>query len=291
MARTIKEIMDGMKADFVRNSSLRELYDLDDYDAEMDAEELASYYDGKFSAVSIETCLISVVAACAAAVENMMDWVKEDVSKMVETERYGHSGWYVKVAKAFQYQDGDGTDYELDTESGTYSVIDEDARIVKHASCESRGFGVRLKVAKESDGALSPLSSDEKTAFESYINRQKPAGVPVQVVSRNADKLKLDMIVYYDPLVFTSQTVAQRVRDEISSYLGSIDFNGEFVSMKMVDHLQSVPGISIVEVHNVWAKHEGYDYAHIENEARYEPEPGYMVLADDDELDIEVESL
>jgi len=286
MARTIREIMDSMKADFVRSSAMRDLYGLDDYESDMDAVELASYYDSKFSTVSIETCIMLVVATCAAAVENMMDWFKEDVSKVVDSERYGHSGWYVKVAKAFQYQDGDGTDYNLDTDSGTYSVIDEEARIVKHASCDNRGYGVRLKVAKDSNGALSPLSNNEKSAFESYINRLKPAGIPVQVISRNADVLKLVMSVYYDPIIFNASSALDRVKSEVNAYLSSIDFNGEYVTMKMVDRLQCIGGLDIIEVDEAYAKHEGYGYVRIENDSRYVPESGYMVLADDSELEI-----
>ena len=280
--------MDSMKVEFVRNSALRDLYGFDGYDSGMDAAELVAYYNARFSTVSIETCLIAIVATCAAAVENMMDWFREDVSGIVDTERYGHRGWYPKVAKAFQYQDGDGTDYELDDDSGTYSVIDEEAMIVKHASCESIGYGVKLKVAKDSDGVPAPLTADEKTTFEAYINRLKPAGIPVQVVSRNADQLKVSMYVYYDPIVFNANTAMDRVKAEMASYLGNLDFNGEYVTMLMVDRLQAVSGLDIIEVRDAYAKHEGYGFVRIENDSRYVPESGYMVLADDSELEINV---
>lgn len=289
MARTIKEITDAMKVEFVRNETLRNAFGLTDYNADADETALAAFYDSNFSAVSVETCILYVVAACAALSEYMFDWFAEDVDNIVDNERYGRKGWYEKTAKAFQYQDGDGTDYELDTDTGMYDVGDEEAQIVKHASAISgNGFGVTLKVAKESDGGLAPLSADEKTAFETYINRLKPAGVPVTVISRNPDRLAMNMAVWYDPLIFSASTAIQKVKETISDYLKSIEFNGEFVTMKMVDRLQAVSGLDIVEVGEVSAKHEGYGYVRIERDARYVPQPGYMTLGDDDDLEIDV---
>ena len=185
MARTISDIANRMKATFVRNDTLRGAFGLTGYNPDADESALAAYYDANFSAVSVETCILYVAAACAALLEHMFDWFTEDVDNIVDNERYGRKGWYEKTAKAFQYQDGDGTDYELNIDTGVYDTVVDDsdeARIVKHASAEAtNGIGVRLKVAKEDNGALAPLTSDELAAFTTYINRLKPAGVPVTV--------------------------------------------------------------------------------------------------------------
>ncbi|MDY6347023.1 MAG: hypothetical protein SPL42_01135 [Bacteroidales bacterium] len=289
MARTIREIADGMKADFVRSEALRTAFGLTGYDPDGDAAAQAAYYDQNFSAVSVETCLLFVVAACAALVENLFDWFTADVNERVNEDRYGRKGWYEKTAKAFQYKDGNGTDYQLDTDTGEYAVTDEEAQIVRHASAEANnGFGVTLKVAKGETGALSPLDTDELTAFEAYINRLKPAGVPVTVISRNADRLAVKITVYYDPIIFTEATALQKVKETMAAYLKGIDFNGEFVTMAMVDRLQAVPGLDIIEIHEAKAKHEGYPYTEIESNTRYVPVPGYMVLGDDADLEIEL---
>ena len=289
MARTIREIADGMKADFVRSEALRTAFGLTaGYDPDGDAATQAAYYDQNFSAVSVETCILYVVAACAALVENLFDWFTADVDERVNEDRYGRKGWYEKTAKAFQMG------YLLNEETGKYDTVVEennDALIVKHASAEANnGFGVKLKVAKGETGALSPLEPDELTAFETYINRLKPAGVPVTVVNRSADLLALDMAVYYDPLVFTEASALQKVKDTVTAYLQSIEFNGEFTVMTMVDRLQSVTGIDIVEVKGVRAKHEDYGYKDVEyyNGYPYVPESGYLVLGDDIEQDIKL---
>lgn len=278
-----------MKADFVRSEALRTAFGLTGYDPDGDAAAQAAYYDQNFSAVSVETCLLFVVAACAALVENLFDWFTADVNERVNEDRYGRKGWYEKTAKAFQYKDGNGTDYQLDTDTGEYAVTDEEAQIVRHASAEANnGFGVTLKVAKGETGALSPLDTDELTAFEAYINRLKPAGVPVTVISRNADRLAVKITVYYDPIIFTEATALQKVKETMAAYLKGIDFNGEFVTMAMVDRLQAVPGLDIIEIHEAKAKHEGYPYTEIESNTRYVPVPGYMVLGDDADLEIEL---
>lgn len=273
----------------MRSEALRGLYGLADYNPDSDAASLAAYYDSKFSLVCVETCILFVVAACVALVENMFDWFTADVNEIVNEDRYGRKGWYEKTARKFRFTDG--VDYELDTETGEYLTDGGDgARIVKHASAYSNGFGVKLKVAKGNAGALSPLSDEEITAFETYINRLKPAGVPVTVISRNADQLALDMAVYYDPLVFTEASALQKVKDTVTAYLQGIEFNGEFTVMAMVDRLQSVSGIDIVEVKGVRMKHEGYGYEPVayNNGYPYVPESGYLVLGDDSYQDIEL---
>lgn len=284
MARTINEIANGMKVEFVRSEALRNAFGLTGYNADADEPELVAYYNNNFSIVSVETCLIYVVAACAALVGNMMDWFREDVDTAISRERYGHAGWFEEKAKAFQYEDG--TDFGLDESTGVYATVAPDARIIRHASCEDNGFGVKLKVAKGDNGNLSQLGNDELDAFTAYINRLKPAGIPVTVINRAADTLKLDMSVYYDPTIYSEAVAADMVKSVIRQYLTDIDFNGQFVTMDMVDRLQAVPGLDIIETGEVYALHAGYSYQRIENDARYTPVAGYMVLAADEDLQI-----
>ena len=108
------------------------------------------------------------------------------------------------------------------------------------------------------------------------------------MISGNPDKLAVKMAVWYDPLVFSAATALQKVKETVSGYLKSLEFNGEFVTMTMVDWLQAVPGLDIIEAGEVSAKHAGHGYERIERDARYVPQPGYMVLGEDTDLEIEV---
>lgn len=284
MARTINDIANVMKVAFVRNETLRTAFGLTGYNADADEAELVSYYNDKFSAVSVETCLIYVVAAGIALLEHMMDWFMADVDTTIGRERYGHAGWFENVAKNFQYEDG--TDFGLDESTGTYAIPSDEHKIIRHASCEDYGYGVKLKVAKDGDGELEPLDTDEKAAFEYYISRLKPAGIPATVISRNADTLKLKMTVWYNPTIFTETTALNKVKEVIRQYLTDIDFNGEYVTITMVDHLQAVSGLDIIEVGEAYALHAGYDYERIAHDARYIPVAGHIKLAGDEDNEI-----
>lgn len=286
MARTIKEIADGMKVDFVMNENLRTAFGVSGYNSEDDESGMVTCYNNNFAAVCVETCLIYIVAACAAAVEHLMDWFKEDVDNAIANERYGSNGWFVNIVKNFQY-DGE-TDFGLDEATGTYAIVSDSVKVVTHASCQDSGYGVKIKVAKSGSDGLGQLNDEEEGALLAYINRLKPAGIPVTIVNRAADTLAMKMSVYYDPIVFNLQNATDKVKEVIRAYLSDIDFNGEFITMRMVDRLQAVPGIDIMEVNEVYARHAGYNYEPIENNARHTPESGYMVLADDDDQLLEI---
>lgn len=266
MARTIKEIADGMKAKFVDSEALRTAYspELDDFDTNADDDGRAAYYDEHFSAVSVETCLIYIVATCAAALEHMMDWFKEDVDEIVANERYGHKGWYEAKAREFHYTD-------TNTQEEVYPIT--------HASCEELNFGIKLKVAKGEPGSLSALDLTEQTPFETWMERQKPAGIPIHFVNRRADQLKLEMTVYYDPVKVSEGNVKDLVRQEIVAHLQGIDFNGVFTTMGLVDHLQGVEGLNIIEIHDARTKPDGENvWDQIENVTRNVPVSGWYEL-------------
>lgn len=114
MARTIKEIANGMKASFVQNSKLMEAYGLE-YTGETDDDAL-NYYNSKLSAVSVESVLIGVVAACVATVERMLDWHRKEIDTAIARERYGHPGWYEKMALKFRYGE---TDFGLENQQAS----------------------------------------------------------------------------------------------------------------------------------------------------------------------------
>lgn len=259
---TIKEIANGMKAEFVHNETLCNAFGLT-YDQNRDDEECVSYYNQNFSAVSVETCLIYIVAACAAALENMFDWFKQDVNEIVANERYGHKGWYEAKAREFHYTDPN-------TQEEVYPIT--------HASCEELNFGVKLKVAKGEPGSLSALELTEQTPFETWMERQKPAGIPIHYVHQDADKIWMRLTVYYDPVEFVGRDVEEIVTTAITNHLQGIDFNGVFTTTALVDSLQKVEGISLIEIHEVYAHPVGEAYQSIEQGTRDVPDSGWYEL-------------
>ncbi len=290
MARTIKETAEEIKVAFVRNETLRSAYGLTGYDADGDEATQLAYYEYNFSKVSVESCLIFVVATCMAALENMMDWFKSDVQHVVDKERYGYAGWYAKKMKAFRYgQDiendyshsdadfAEGTEY---ADTGLTPQEIEDLQIIKYASATDNGHSVLIKIAKDDgNGIPTPLSSAEASMAETYINRIKPAGIPITVINEPADSLDVSVKVVYNPLIFgTRADVENAIETAIKKYLNSIEFNGQFVGMTMIDHLQTVEGIEIAQVNSLLATHAGHPAEDITGNTYYTPQSGYLTL-------------
>jgi hypothetical protein len=136
-----------------------------------------------------------------------------------------------------------------------------------------------MKVAKLGTD-LEPLAAGELTAFRAYMARVKDAGVSLQIDSLVADKLKLELDVYYNPLILNS--IGQRidgsdlepVKNAITKYLQNLPFNGVFVLTYLVDELQKVDGVTIPKVKVAQAKYGLFPFTSI-NEL-YQPDSGYL---------------
>lgn len=298
MARTTKEIADGMKQGFVNDTSIRSMYSLNTDWENRGSQTALEFYNAHFSAVSIETIFIYLVAIVANAIEVLFDEHKANITRIVETERFGLPGWYRKMALQFRfgagldenYYDPDGAFADTDIYPAQYQNDQDYPHIVKYAYAEETAerLGVTIKIAKETDGVLSPLddgtddTDNEIAAFTAYMNRIKPAGIPVAVVNSQPDQLTLTLLVKYDPLLLNADgTLISSPSDKpvemaIEQYLNSIDFNGRFVPMKLIDAVQVAEGVKIAEMTSATAQHAGYNPQPIGIE--YTPYAGYMKL-------------
>lgn len=105
-----------------------------------------------------------------------------------------------------------------------------------------------IKAAKQAGGKLQPLSIQEKSGLEAYINDIKPAGTGVEVFTGNADKLQLSADFYYNPLVLDSAgkridgTDDRPVLHAVRSYLQNLAFDGVVRVSDLADILQGVSG-------------------------------------------------
>lgn len=279
MSRTINNIATTIKEAFMASSTLQSLYGFAGTDS----------FDDIFSPVSIEAIIIDNIASEMATIENLFAFHKQDITYQVENERYGYKKWFVDKALAFQYGDA------FPDEGLTYETIDTEKQIVKYAACEDieSGIGLLLKVVKVVNNNYAALEPDELTAFTSYINRIKPAGVPIKVRSLIGDALVLSLKVVYDPLVINSSgqlisdTNIYPIRDAIQNYLKSIDFNGMFVGMKLIDEIQKVEGVEIALIDLATANFAGIST--IANGLYYKPYAGYLTLDVEEDLTVEME--
>lgn len=308
MARTIKEILDLQKATFISSQELRELYGLEDEyreqaggeDQDLPWESLPAFYNAHFSPASLESIKMYIYATATAANENLFDWLKEDVSKMVDSERYGRLGWYERVSLLFRW----GVDLRVNytgspdvtavdgdfAENTMYPPIDdpdmlEELQVVKYAKAvdSANGVGVVIKIAGGEQGSFTQLPADQLASFTAYMNRVHPGGVPLYIVNEPGERLTLSVNVYYNPLVVRSDgSLVQdgvTVKTAINSYLNSVEFAGEFSIMKLTDSVQLATGIELVGevVASVTNNEET-----IQITDRYSPASGYLTLDNSD---------
>jgi|GEM_PF-907039 len=155
-----------------------------------------------------------------------------------------HNGyWYAAKAKEFQYGDN------LQASNGpvVYPVIDESKRIVTASAVKDFDGGLIIKVAKSGSNGLEPLSNMELAAFNGYMKNISDSGVPISVVSQNPDLLKVEIDIFYDPIIPLS-ILRNNIEQAINSYINNLPFDGVFRRTKLVDAIQLVEGVKDVKI-------------------------------------------
>ena len=241
MARTIAEIKKTMTDAFMADATVREKYGLKEGDT----------FSGSFSAVSLESVLFHIVAACCWVLETLLDGHKAEVEEKINRAVVASVPWYYKMARAFQY--GDALVFDEATQEFKYAAEDEDKQVVKYAAVRDRGTSVQILVAGEKDGVPDPLPDDVLAAFKEYMGRVKIAGVALDIRSLAADSLTIRATVWVDALVIGADgrrrtDGGKPVEDAIRGYLKGIVYGGTFNKTRLVDAIQAVEGVTDVEL-------------------------------------------
>src|ERR1019366_6876223 len=170
------------------------------------------------------------VAVAMYSFDVLFDLFKIDLQKIADSSRFGALPWYVAIAKSYQK----GYNLVWVGNAYQYSVVDVPSQIITFAAAVELVTGpsalVNLKVAKGTTPV--PLSGTEIAAFTAYIQKIKPAGIVVTVISEVADDLRLFVDVGYDPLVLsaTGESLITPgifpVQDAINLFIQSLPFNG-----------------------------------------------------------------
>ena len=257
MARTIRQIKGAMTQQFMADSTIIERYGF----------PAGSVFEDTFSAVSLESIWFSIVATAIYILETLFDAFKEDVDAKIAEAFVATIPWYHKIALAFQY--GDELVYDENTQGYVYPEIDTSKQIVKFAACRDLGGLVYVLASKEdASGNPTALSAPELSAFDSYLRQSKPAGVLLQTDSFNPDQVRVSVTVQYNPQVIngTGQLISDPtvypVEEAIDAYLSGIVYGGALNKTKLVDAIQSAPGVVDVILSNVLVKPDtGSEYS------------------------------
>ena len=274
MARTIDTINNDLKQAFMQDTTLAEKYGF---------TAGANFVD-TFSRFSIESIILYIVAASIWTLEKLFDTHTAEVTDYIATMKPHSLRWYVEKAKAFMYGVPliDGSD-QYDTTNLTDEQIAE-KKIVTFAACTEANATLYLKVAK---AGPAPLTADEKAAFVAYLHEIKDAGVRIDVISENGDYLKLQMVIYYNPLLINANgeskaTGNKVVEDAIKNYIENIPFNGEFRKNELEDAIQAVDGVVMVEFERAEHSETGEDDTFEEVIPYCKPTSGYFKFANAD---------
>lgn len=223
-----------------------------------------------------------IVAVCMWTIENLFDAHKAEVGGIITNMKPHTLQWYVNKAKAYQYGDSlpDGSD--------TYAVIDTTKQVVAYAAAQEdiTSRRLRIKTAVLSGNSLAPLTDAQLAGLTAYMQLVKDAGVFLNVTTGVADRLVLDITIYYDALVLDAGgkrldgTSDTPVKDAIQVYLDNLPFNGLFTVMRLVDALQAVDGVVIPTINSAQATYAALPLQNIITE--YRPDAGYLNIADAD---------
>ena len=242
-----------------------------------------------------------VTATAIWTLETLFDLHRKEVDQLLLFKKPHNLYWYKKKAEAFQF----GKMLKPDSDTYDNTGIDPEeiakSRIVKYVAVVETQGCVRIKAAKEANGELVQLSQghpsdkessrkdpDELGALNHYMQLIKDAGVKLIVDSSAADSLKLEIDIYYDPLVLDAQgrclddNMIKPVEDAISTYLRNLPFNGEFTLATLTDRLQETLGVIIPQIGRAAAKYGKQEYK--EFPVRYVPDAGYLRIQDENGL-------
>lgn len=255
MAQSVEEIKKTMTDSFLQNKYLREAYGI--------TGEYTTWEE-VFSVVSIENIFIYIVAVCNYALQVMFDRFRRDVDDRIARNIVPTTRYYHTQALAFQY--GDGLVYDDATQSFKYAVEDSSKKVVKYCAVMDQGNSIRMLVSGDESGLPTPLSNAVLTAFKSYINAIKIAGVLITIDSLKADNIKMAATIQVDPQVIDTTGTrindgAKPVVDAINSYLAGIVYGGTFNKTKCVDAIQAVDGVLDVTLDSVEARTSSGNYA------------------------------
>lgn len=270
MARTISEIKLQMTTEFMHSTVIRSLYSIPD-------TVLDNQFESVFSRVSIENILFYVIAYSIYILERIFDNSIAAIKRYIDAVRPHTQSWYSNKIKSFQYGDS------LPVDSDVYPTIIDDHKIISNCSVSEELGYLKIKVAKDQSGTLTPLSNEELEALNTYAYRVKDAGVRLSIVSLAADVVRVNAIIHYDPLVLKSdgtkingQSGVVVVHEQIKTYLKNLPFDGLFSIMDLTDAIQHVEGVSIVQVTQVRSRTATGIYQDVVSIVK--PDSGYFIL-------------
>lgn len=205
-------------------------------------EKLQATFSLSTSAAAEWRLWVHAVAYCIYLFEIVLDTFQAEMDADAEKEVAGTVTWYNN--KCYEFQMGHELVFNETTGLLEYEKDDEAARVVKIASVNvAEDNTIFFRVAtQDEDGQIVPLTSNQLLNFKNYVDAIKFAGTKSQVISTDADEVRYDIKVYYNP-ANPVDTVREAVLVSLEEFKVSQRFGGVIYSHKLMEAVTSVTGV------------------------------------------------
>jgi len=238
----------------------------DIYEQMLSAKQAESSLQGltSNSLTAIWRLLLYVAAVGVWVVEEQFAMFRAELTDLLESKKPGTLMWYRQQALNYRH----GADILIDGYGVFYAAADETPRLLAECSVRESGTGLIIKVAKLVGADLAPLAAGEYDSFVYYMSLIKYAGTPLRFINSLPNLLKLQAIIYYDPLYIAGngaslQTGTRQVDQAIEAYLQELPFDGRLQNNDLIAAMRKVAGVRDVALTTIAHQFADNDYANI----------------------------
>lgn len=208
----------------------------------------------------------------------LWDKAKEEITVLANAAIRDTDQAFLREVKLFEYP---GTAV-IDPVSKEikFSPSNPANRIIKSAAIITDSLGVSNILVAQDDGSggLEKIPSDALAAFRVYLGMIQPVGTNVQGDSRDADRLKIVLNFWYDPLSGYADTTAVEtaVNNALLAALLLTDFKGRTQKQVLEDTVRGVLGYKNLDFVLLQAKsNAAITYSNFQN-GEYTTVSGYL---------------
>lgn len=179
-----------------------------------------------------------------------LDNSETEIFNIINTQRYGKSGYYTGKALAFQL--GDNLEIDPVTFDYIYAVIDTTKQIVKQAAFENISSQLFLKIAtlNTTTGLLEPLTVSQYNAFVNYFTVFEIPGLPVTFINLPGNILYFNATATFFA-TYDLPTLKTNLLNALNTFRSSFTFNGTFYDGDLEQYIKkNVPGIRDFFINN-----------------------------------------
>ena len=201
------------------------------------------------SAVAIWRLVTRVIAAALETEEQLNDVLKAELEQIAREAVPGTDDWLQRRVLEFQYDATSPQIVQVIDGRVTYPTINPLLRVVTRVAIKTQANNRTLVKAAKGDAVLAPLDANEINALNAYLLNVGFAGIPIDVTSQQADRVRIEnLTVYYfrqyNPLVVKA-AVIQAVDDYLKD-ISTTNFNGVVVRSEIIDAMQAVEGVALI---------------------------------------------